>query len=221
MFTSHSRKIGVRIGPGNGNNSRKASHPPTRPPRRASPAMTRPPRRTLAVRPRPTLARAAGFAALLGLAVGCARPAPPLAKTAPSLVTVATPEVRYEVIDFEDFTGRTEAVESVELRARVTGYLTKINFDDGAIVEKGDVLFELDPESYRRELERAQALEVQAKAHLERVEKDYKRAEGLRGGGSITHEEWDRIVGDLAEARAAAQVAEKAVKLAEVNLDYT
>src|SRR5579871_444428 len=95
---------------------------------------------------------------VLGLCVvlaGCAgapsgAPVPP-----PTPVTVSRPVERY-VTDYADFTARTAAVDSVELRARVSGYLEKVNFKEGALVEKGDALFEIDPRTYAAEAAAAQ-----------------------------------------------------------------
>ena len=70
-------------------------------------------------------------------------------------VTVSYP-VERDVTDYADFTGRTAAVDSVEVRARVSGYLDKVNFKEGALVKKGDVLFEIDPRTYQAELEQAE-----------------------------------------------------------------
>ena len=95
------------------------------------------------------------------LAAGCSRK-PPEAKAAkPPEVFVETPTTR-EVTDYEDFTGRTESVRSVELRARVTGYLETAFFKDGADVSQGDVLMEIDPRTYKAELDRAKAVVAQA-----------------------------------------------------------
>src|SRR5262245_30308185 len=142
---------------------------------------------------------------LLAWVVGCTRTQPPLAKTTPAIVTVAAPEVRYDVTESEDFTGRTEAVEFIEVRSRVTGYLKGIKVDDGASVKKGDPLFEIDPEPYQRELDRTEAAVKQAKAVLVRIGRDYKRLEALKG--RISQEEWDRVVGEKAESEAAVEVA--------------
>ena len=78
---------------------------------------------------------------------------------APTSVTVSYP-VEREVTDYADFTARTAAVDSVEVRARVWGYLDKVNFKEGALVKKGDVLFEIDPRTYQAAVEQAQALVV-------------------------------------------------------------
>ena len=97
-------------------------------------------------------------ALVLGLCLalaGCAR-APAEAPAAAPPVTVSYP-VEREVTDYADFTARTAAVDSVELRARVSGYLDKVNFKEGALVKKGDVLFEIDPRTYQAPLDRPRA----------------------------------------------------------------
>jgi RND family efflux transporter MFP subunit len=135
-------------------------------------------------------------------------------------VQVSLPVAR-EVRDYEDFPGRTEAVNSIEVRARVTGYLDKVNFREGADIKEGDVLFEIDPRPYQAELNRAEANVVQSQARLERLELDYKRADGLLGRGAIGREEFDKIAGDRAEAGAAVGVAKAGRDLAELNLSFT
>src|SRR5262249_57327815 len=106
---------------------------------------------------------------LLGLGIGgagCAGapPGPPVPPTTP--VTVSHP-VEREVTDYADFTGRTAAVDSVEVRARVWGYLEKVNFKEGELVKKGDVLFEIDPRSYRAEYAADKAKVAQNEASLQ------------------------------------------------------
>jgi multidrug efflux pump subunit AcrA (membrane-fusion protein) len=86
---------------------------------------------------------------------GCVRAPAEGPAAAPPPVTVSYP-VEREVTDYADFTARTAAVDSVELRARVSGYLDKVNFKEGALVKKGDVLFEIDPRTYQAELARAE-----------------------------------------------------------------
>src|SRR5947209_5642599 len=83
-------------------------------------------------------------------------------------VLVGTP-VRKDIIDYEECTGRTEAFKTVEIRARVTGYLQKVNFVEGKKVKKNSVLFEIDPRPYEAELNRTEANVVQAEAHLIRL----------------------------------------------------
>src|SRR5262249_39482554 len=112
--------------------------------------------------------RRVGTALILAFGVGltgCARApsGPPAA--APMPVTVSRP-VERAVTDHADFTARTAAVDSVEVRAHVWGYLQKVNFTEGALVKKGDVLFELDPRPYEALLSQAKAQVGQAEAQL-------------------------------------------------------
>ena len=86
----------------------------------------------------------------------CAQEPPATAPPPPPEVTVSQPSLR-EIVEWEDYTGRLEAAESVEVRARVNGYLQSIHFKDGVIVKKGDLLFVIDPRPYQAELERAKA----------------------------------------------------------------
>src|SRR5918912_4303836 len=91
----------------------------------------------------------------LGLA-GCVRAPSAAPEAAPPPVAVSRP-VERDVTDYADFTGRTAAVDSVEVRAHVWGYLDKVNFREGALVEKDDVLFELDPRPYQAAVDQAKA----------------------------------------------------------------
>src|SRR3954451_7393750 len=109
----------------------------------------------------------------LGLA-GCTRVPSGVPKAAPPPVTVSRP-VEREVTDYVDFTGRTAAVDSVELRARVWGYLDKVNFQEGALVQKGDVLFEIDPLVYKAALRQAEGTLAAAQARVERLDADLAR----------------------------------------------
>jgi RND family efflux transporter MFP subunit len=163
--------------------------------------------------------RSAGVAAVLALAVGCARPKPEPTPTKPTEVVVDRPVVK-EVIEYEDFPGRTEAVAAVDVRARVTGYLNKIEFKDGVDVQKGELLFVIDPTPYQAEANRADATTKLAQAHYDRLEKDFKRVTSL-GRQAVSQAELDQVQGDLAEAKASVGVAEAALQLAKQNLDWT
>jgi RND family efflux transporter MFP subunit len=134
-------------------------------------------------------------------------------------VEVSMPVYR-EISDHEDFTGQTEAVKTIDIRARVTGYLKSVNFKHGAEVEKGDVLFEIDPPYYEAEYDRTGGLLAQTEARLKRLKLDHARAEQLRPAGTITKEQYDLVSGDLAEAEANLQAAKAAHKIASVNLGY-
>jgi RND family efflux transporter MFP subunit len=138
----------------------------------------------------------------------------------PPEVKVSLPLSR-EVTDYEDFPGRTEAVNSVEIRARVTGYLTKVHFKEGADVKEGDVLFEIDARSYEAELARAEGNVAQSEGHLKRLNSDFQRASNLLAKSAMGREDYDRIVGDRTEATGAVAVAKAARDLAALNLSYT
>lgn len=155
------------------------------------------------------------------LLTGCGRhQAQGNATVPPPEVLVSLP-VNREVTDYEDFPGRTEAVSSIDVRARVTGYLDKDNFKEGADVKQGDLLFEIDPRPYEAELARSQATLVQAEAHQARLKSDFERAAGLVAKRAIGREEYDKIAGDLAEAAAAVGVATATRDLARLNLNFT
>lgn len=163
---------------------------------------------------------AAGLLALAALLPGCVKEPPGPAKAPPPEVLVSTP-VTGEITDFEDFTGRTQAVRTVEVRARVTGYLDKVNFKDGIEVEEGDLLFVIDPRPYRAELNRTEALLVQTEARTKRLEADFRRAKATFNRGAISREEFDAKASDYAEASAAVGSARANRDLAALNLDFT
>ena len=133
----------------------------------------------------------------------------------PVVQVVEEPTVR------EDFTGRTEALSSIQLRSRVTGYLVKVNAKDGAEVKKGDVLFEIDPRLYQAELDKVDAVLAQSAARLERARADYERAKTLHSKNAISQEEIAKIAGDYADAEAGVRVARASREIASLNLSFT
>src|SRR5271166_6001817 len=133
----------------------------------------------------------------LGLA-GCARVPSGAMETVPTPVTVSRP-VERDITDYVDFTGRTAAVDSVELRARVWGYLDKVNFKEGALVKKGDVLFEIDPLTYKAVLKQAEGNLASSQARLVRLDADLRRAERMVANGAMSREEYDKVIGDRSE----------------------
>ena len=155
---------------------------------------------------------------LTAAALGCARePAAPPPAKAPE-VLVSTPVVK-DITDYEDFTGRTEAVASVEVRARVTGYLEKVHFKEGADVRQNDLLFEIDRRRIQAELARAEANVRQAEVRFKRLAADYERA--VRSRLAVSQEELEKIAGDRSEAEAAVGAAGATRDLAQLNLSYT
>jgi RND family efflux transporter MFP subunit len=153
-------------------------------------------------------------------AVGCNAPAPAGPPPAAPEVLVSLPVTR-EITDYEDFPGRVEAINSIDVRARVTGYLDRFNFREGEEVKQGEVLFEIDVRPYQAELNRAEANVVQAQARLNRLEADAKRAEMMFRRGAIGQEELDKVTGDRAEAGAAVGVARANRDLAALNVGFT
>jgi RND family efflux transporter MFP subunit len=135
-------------------------------------------------------------------------------------VPVSRP-IEQEVTEFADYTGRTQARETVELKARVTGYLVRVMFDDGAAVKKGDILAEIDARPYRAELERAQAKLTAAEAGLKLAGADRTRARNLVESKALSREELDRLELKAVQAESEVRVARAAVELAKLNLDYT
>jgi RND family efflux transporter MFP subunit len=139
---------------------------------------------------------------------------------APTTVDVSYP-VEREITDYAEFTARTAAVDSVELRARVWGYLDKVNFKEGALVNKGDVLFEIDPRVYRAALKQAEGNLGSLNARVVRFDADLRRAERMVATGAMSREEYDKVVGDRGEAAAAREAARANVEKAQLDLDYT
>jgi RND family efflux transporter MFP subunit len=125
------------------------------------------------------------------------------------------------VSDTEDFTGRLAPVRQVEIRARVTGYLQKVLFKEGSDVQKGQLLFEIDPAPYRAGLERARAKLILAKARLLRRDAQYQRLRNLFAKKAAGQDQLDEAVADRAEAKAAVQLAEAELRIAQLTLEFT
>ena len=128
---------------------------------------------------------------------------PQAAKAPPPMkVTVSQPQAA-TVTDWDEYPGHLEAVEMVEIRPRVSGYIDSIHFKDGDEVKAGDLLFVIDPKPYQAEWEHAQAIRQQAETHLELAKNDLKRAENLHGTKAISEEEYDSRNKAAREAEAA------------------
>jgi len=169
------------------------------------------------ITPRGILAIA--LATLAGLNAGCSSSAQP---KAPALPEVSVAEVICKQIgDSDEFTGRLEAVHTVEVRPRVSGYLQSVHFREGEIVRQGDLLFQIDPRPFQAEVDRLKGELSQAKAQRSRAESDYQRAERLHNNDGMSAEEYDRraAVRNEAEARIASTAA--ALRGAELNLEFT
>src|SRR5262245_3717743 len=160
---------------------------------------------------------------LLLAIVGCNNNTPgPGGMPAPKPPEVTVSAVKSEMVtDYEDFPGRLEAVNSIEIRARVTGFLTKVNFEEGGIVKEGSVLFEIDPAPYQTELNRTEGIVEQMEGRSTRLKADFTRAVALRPKGAVSQEEYDKIVGDRTEAEGNLKVAQANRDLAKLKLGWT
>jgi len=151
---------------------------------------------------------------------GCARneaaPAPPPAPQ----VSVAQ-VVSRNVTELDEFTGRFQAVERVDIKPRVSGYISSVAFAEGAEVKKGDVLFVIDPRPYEAELKHAKAVLAQATTQEKLAQSERERAVKLLDQHAISREEFDTRVSDSEQAGANVQAAEAAVDAAALNLTFT
>ncbi len=138
----------------------------------------------------------------------------------PPNVKIAQP-LSQEVTEWDEYTGRIDAVSSVDIRARVSGYLERINFNAGAKVSKGDLLFEIDPKPFIAQLQYTQAELESAKVKRELAKNDLERAERLFKGKAISEEDHDSRSKGARDSIASVQSAEANVNTAKLNLEYT
>jgi RND family efflux transporter MFP subunit len=163
----------------------------------------------------------AALSSLALLAVGCKRAASQsTAPPPPPQVTVA-PVEEEELIEWNEFTGRTEAVEMVEVRPRVAGHIREVRFQSGQLVKKGDVLFVIDPRWHQAEFNQREAEYQQAKVRLDNAAREAARTAGLLENKAISTEEADQRQARYSEARAGLLAAEAARDLARLDLEYT
>jgi RND family efflux transporter MFP subunit len=138
----------------------------------------------------------------------------------PPKVTVA-PAVEKKVLEWEEFTGRTEAIETVEVRPRVSGHIQEVRFQSGQLVKKGDVLFEIDPRWHQAEFERRNAEFEQARVRLENAEREAARTEQLLASKAISTEEAEARQSRYNEAKAGLLAAEAGRNFTKLDLEYT
>lgn len=159
---------------------------------------------------------------LLTVVGGCQRRQPTAAPPELPVSPVSQP-VQREVTDHVDFTGRTEAVQSVDIRPRVTGYLVKIPFKEGATVKAGDPLFEIDPRPYRAQLDSAQGQVNLYEAQLKLAKITYARDVALnnRVPNSVSQQELDQVRTTVEEADARVKAYEKNMEVYKLNHEFT
>ncbi|MFL5504635.1 MAG: efflux RND transporter periplasmic adaptor subunit [Gemmatimonadaceae bacterium] len=156
-------------------------------------------------------------AAAVFVLAGCHKDAPPMQ---PPQVTVA-PAIQRVVADWDEFTGHFEAVNSVEVRPRVGGFVQRVGFTEGAVVHQGDVLFVIDPRPYAAEVARAEAVLAQARTRNQLATMEVERAQKLVSTQAISREELDARTSGRAEGDAAIRAAEAALRVARLNLEWT
>ena len=152
------------------------------------------------------------------LSTGCGR-APQSAPPPPAVTIAAVPS--REITEWDEVSGRFEAVDAVEIRPRVSGYLRRVAFAEGKEVRKGDVLFEIDPRPYQAELARAEAALDQARSGAALAARDVERARRLVDVKAISQEEFDGRVSASAQGSASVRGAEAMVATARLNLEWT
>jgi len=167
----------------------------------------------------PRIAAAVGALIVCFTFGACKKEAPPQ-QQGPLPVNVIT-AIEKEVTEWDEFTGRTEAVESVEIRPRVTGYITEIHFKAGALVKAGDLLFVIDPRPYQADLDRASANVDQALAQQKLAQIDFDRAKDLRDKKVTSPEEFDQKLAAFQQAQASVRSAQAAKDAAVLNLEFT
>jgi multidrug efflux system membrane fusion protein len=161
------------------------------------------------------------FVAAIALvwAVGC-KPKVATVPPAPPTVSIVQPVAR-EVVEWDDYIGRLESPATVEVRARVSGYLEKVHFKEGKEVKKGDVLVTIDPRPYQAELDRAEAEFDRAQSQAELANSEAERAKRLILTKAISEEDFDTKTRTYASALAAARSAKAALAAAKLNLEFT
>lgn len=129
--------------------------------------------------------------------------------------------IEQPINEWDEFTGRLEAPESVEVRPRVSGYIDRVAFDEGSLVNKGDLLFQIDPRPFEAEVKRLRAQLQQARASQTRAANEARRGERLRQSNAISAELADARASAATEAQAAVAATQAELENAQLNLSFT
>jgi RND family efflux transporter MFP subunit len=154
------------------------------------------------------------------VAAGCSRAPAQAPPPPPNNVTVSYPLDR-GVADYVEFTGQTAAVKTVELRARVWGYLESLHFTEGAMVNQGDLLVQIDPKPYKALVDQAKGKIAQDNAQLKHNEATFRRYDKLRANGAATQEDLDRVLADRDAMKATLATDTADLEAKQLDLDYT
>jgi RND family efflux transporter MFP subunit len=163
----------------------------------------------------------AALAAALVILSACARNEAATQTAKPLEQVTVAQVISRSVTEFDEFTGRFEAVDRVEIRPRVSGYISSVNFTEGSEVHKGDVLFVIDPRPYDAELKRAKAQLAQARTQMALAKSERERAMKLLQQHAISQEEFDTRSASDEQANASIDVAQAALDTAALNVTFT
>ncbi len=170
------------------------------------------------------LLRAATLGSMAGAIIlafdGCSKNPSAAQQPPPPVVTVA-PVQEQEITEWDEFTGRTDAVESVEVRPRVSGHIEQVCFQSGQLVKQGDVLFVIDRRPYKANLDQREAEYAQSQARLANTERDATRAKRLLTSKTISSEEADATDSQFQEAKAGVMAAKAVMESAELDYEFT
>jgi RND family efflux transporter MFP subunit len=158
--------------------------------------------------------------ALAALVASCGQSQKQAKAPPPPKVTIATP-VKRTVTDYDEYVGRFAAVDSVEVRARVSGYLDGVHFTDGQLVKKGDLLFTIDKRPFQYTLDQARANLTTARSNLAYAKSDLERGQSLVTQKTITQQVFEQRSQTFRNAQAAVNGAEAAVEQAQLDLEFT
>jgi RND family efflux transporter MFP subunit len=153
------------------------------------------------------------------LIYGCTPAAKPPEPKPPEVLVAKPTEAPF--LEFEEFTGRIWSPQTIDIKARVSGYLDKVLFADGADVKEKQPLFQIDPRPFKAELDRAEAVVTQTETRLKRLNSQVERSEKLIQNNAISKEEYELLQYDRDEAKAALSAAKAALLTADINLKFT
>jgi RND family efflux transporter MFP subunit len=168
----------------------------------------------------PTYVLLALTAVAAAFVTACSTPAAQSAAPPPPRVTAAHAIAR-DVTEWSEFTGRLEAVHHVDVRPRVSGLIASVHFTEGAIVRRGDLLFQIDPRPFQAEVDRLGAELTRARATMTRSTSERERADRLAAANAMSAEERDRRSASAEEAAAQVAAVQAALRAAELNLEFT
>jgi membrane fusion protein, multidrug efflux system len=165
--------------------------------------------------------RSSGLWPILGAAALLCLAGPVEAQTPQAIPVAVAKPLAKRITRWDEYSGRFEAVNTVEVRARVSGFIEKLHFKDGQIVKEGDLLFTLDQRPYTLAVDSAKAEVARTQALVQFAQTDVQRAEPLVKTGALSDQVFDQRKQSLSTAQALLQAAQVAVKTAELNLEWT